>query len=149
MGSLMSSRRIHRFLGTGDVSPKVPRVFVRIVNSTREISAMAINTKVQHSESRVKRDRVFFCVWSFIDRCFFIFELSSVRHLFGLHQRTPDRINLLLPPRPSHSSSRIFEAAFSWGSGRCSVERPLRRGIAVCNGKGIHIHQMSSVTHLR
>ncbi len=34
------------------------------------------------------------------------------------------------PPRPSHSSSRIFEAAFSWGSGRCSVEeRPIRRGI--------------------
>jgi len=32
------TRRIHRFLGTGDVSPKVPRVFVRIVNSTREIS---------------------------------------------------------------------------------------------------------------
>jgi len=31
------TRRIHRFLGTGDVSPKVPRVFVRIVNSTREI----------------------------------------------------------------------------------------------------------------
>lgn len=34
----ISLRRIHRFLGTGDVSPKVPRVFVRIVNSTREIS---------------------------------------------------------------------------------------------------------------
>ncbi|CAJ1355434.1 unnamed protein product [Effrenium voratum] len=31
------TRRIHRFLGTGDVSPKVPRVFIRIINSTREI----------------------------------------------------------------------------------------------------------------
>ena len=76
-------RRIHRFMGTGDVSPKVPRVFVRIVNSTREISAMASTPNSVHSTRvfRVKREFVsFFGVWSFIDGCFFIFVLSSVRH---------------------------------------------------------------------
>lgn len=43
------TRRIHRFLGTGDVSPKVPRVFVRIINSTREIGqALRLRESLKH-----------------------------------------------------------------------------------------------------
>lgn len=66
----------------------------------------------------------FFCVSSFIDRCFFIFVMPVFGTYLDCITGHPDRINLLLPPRPSHSSSRIFEAAFSWGSGRCG---PLKR----------------------
>ena len=38
------TRRVRRFLGLGDVPGKVPRVFVRIVNSTRELRTLACQT---------------------------------------------------------------------------------------------------------
>lgn len=79
---------------------------------------------------------------------FFYFCYASVRHLFGLHHRTPWQDQSVAPPK-----AKPFVFANLWSSIflrlrtlRAVEERPLRRGIAVCNGKGIHIHQMSSVT---
>ena len=103
--------------------------------------------KIPHDvhESRVKRDRVscFLLCWSFIDGCVFlniyiykyiymyIFVIKCLALVWKNTAQTDTwQDQLVAPPRPSHSSSRIFEAAFSWGSGRCSVEeRPIRRGI--------------------